>query len=175
MRESEEWLLDAEKYSSLAWLDGLPYPGDTLADGWKKVVFNQFHDLAAGSGIGTIYKDAQEEYDQVRLAMEGASANALSRIQASINTRAQITSGSVPVLIFNPLAWQRSGLVETDVQMPAKPATGISVVDAKGRVLPSLILASNEATNSYHLLIRAEDVPSLGYEVVRVVPEGAAL
>jgi len=171
MRESEEWLLNAEKYSSLAWLDGLPYPGDTLADGWKKVVFNQFHDLAAGSGIGTIYKDAQEEYDQVRLAMEGASANALSRIQASINTRAQITSGSVPVLIFNPLAWQRSGLVETDVQMPAKPATGISVVDAKGRVLPSQILASNEATNSYHLLIRAEDVPSLGYEVVRVVPE----
>ena len=27
MRESEEWVLNAEKYSSLAWLDGNAYPG----------------------------------------------------------------------------------------------------------------------------------------------------
>ena len=26
MRESEEWMLDAEKYSSLAWLSGTAYP-----------------------------------------------------------------------------------------------------------------------------------------------------
>jgi alpha-mannosidase len=30
------------------------------------VLFNQFHDLAAGSGIGVIYKDAQKDYDVVR-------------------------------------------------------------------------------------------------------------
>ena len=42
------------------------YPGDELTEDWKKVLFNQFHDLAAGSGIGIIYKDAQKDYDVVR-------------------------------------------------------------------------------------------------------------
>jgi alpha-mannosidase len=51
MRESEEWVLNAEKYASLAWLDGQRYPADELTGAWKKVTFNQFHDLAAGSGI----------------------------------------------------------------------------------------------------------------------------
>jgi alpha-mannosidase len=54
MRTAEEEMLNAEKWSSLAWLDGLKYPGDELTEDWKKVLFNQFHDLAAGSGIAVI-------------------------------------------------------------------------------------------------------------------------
>jgi alpha-mannosidase len=50
MRESEEQMLNAEKYSSWAWLLGTPYPSTELTEAWKKVLFNQFHDLAAGSG-----------------------------------------------------------------------------------------------------------------------------
>ena len=99
MRESEEWVLNAEKYSSLAWLDGQAYPGSELNEAWKKVLFNQFHDLAAGSGIGIIYKDAQKDYDDVRWATNEASTRALHTIQAEINTRA---AGEVPVLVFNP-------------------------------------------------------------------------
>jgi len=38
------------------------------------------------------------------------------------------------------------------------------------RLRPSLVLSSNPKTNTYHLLIQASDVPSLGYEVVHVVP-----
>ena len=70
MRESEELVLNAEKYATLAWLDGQPYRATELTDAWKKVVFNQFHDLAAGSGIGVIYRDAQQDYDQVRWATQ---------------------------------------------------------------------------------------------------------
>ena len=35
MRESEEWLLNAEKFSSLAWLEGLDYPQKPLNEAWK--------------------------------------------------------------------------------------------------------------------------------------------
>ena len=62
MRDSEEEVLNAEKWASLAWLDGKKYPGDEITEDWKKVLFNQFHDLAAGSGIGIIYADAQKDY-----------------------------------------------------------------------------------------------------------------
>ncbi|MGH9595848.1 MAG: alpha-mannosidase, partial [Edaphobacter sp.] len=65
MRTSETATLDAEKLASLAWLQGRPYPNDQLTENWKKITFNQFHDLAAGSGIGAIYKDAQKQFDVV--------------------------------------------------------------------------------------------------------------
>ena len=54
MRSSEEWMLNAEKYASLAWLGGQSYPSAELSEDWKKVLFNQFHHIAAGSGITVI-------------------------------------------------------------------------------------------------------------------------
>ena len=75
MRDSEEEVLNAEKWSSLAWLDGQKYPATRLTEDWKKVLFNQFHDLAAGSGIGVIYKDAQKDYDVVRWSTNEISSD----------------------------------------------------------------------------------------------------
>ncbi len=167
MRESEEWTLNAEKYASLAWLEGKRYPGDELTEAWKKITFNDFHDLAAGSGIGIIYKEAQQDYDQVRWATNEISQKALKALAAEVNTQ---VPGGVPVLAFNPLAWQRSGLVTVDVQMPAPAAGGVTVMDAANRVVPSKVLESDSKTNSYYLLVAVRDVPSLGYKVLHVVP-----
>jgi alpha-mannosidase len=170
MRDSEEWVLNAEKYASLAWLDGQPYPTDELTEAWKKVLFNQFHDLAAGSGIGVIYKDAQQDYNQVRWATQEAASKALDSIESRVDTAAAADpSGSVPVLIVNPLGWTRSGLVEAQVQMPVA-TEAISVLDSNGHVLPSEVISSDHTTNTYHLLVKAKDIPSLGYEVIRVAP-----
>jgi alpha-mannosidase len=166
MRESSEWALNAEKYASLAWLDGNEYPGDALTEDWKKITFNQFHDLAAGSGIGVIYQDAQKDYDAVRWSTNEISAKALRTVAAHIDTR---VSQGVPVLVFNPLAWARSGNVTVDVQMPAT-AADVSVVDSRGVVLPSEVLSKDAETSTFHLLVEARDVPSLGYEVLHVVP-----
>ena len=166
MRESSEWALNAEKYASLAWLDGNEYPGDALTEDWKKITFNQFHDLAAGSGIGVIYQDAQKDYDAVRWSTNEISAKALRTVAAHIDTRVSL---GVPLLVFNPLAWARSANVTVDVQMPATTAD-VSVVDSRGVVLPSEVLSKDATTSMFHLLVEARDVPSLGYEVLHVVP-----
>ena len=169
MRESEEETLNAEKYASLAWLSGDAYPGQELANDWKKITFNDFHDLAAGSGIGIIYKEAQEDFDRVRWSTNEISSKALSTIAAQVDTR---TVGGVPVLIFNPLSWSRSGVVSVSVQVPAASASGVTVVDAQNRTLPSQVLSHDPKTHSYQLLVEAGDVPAMGYEVVKV-REGA--
>ena len=88
MRDSEEQVLNAEKWASLAWLDGKKYPGEELTEDWKKVLFNQFHDLAAGSGIGVIYKDAQKDYDVVRWSTNEISSGALETVAEHVDTRA---------------------------------------------------------------------------------------
>ena len=102
-------VLNAEKWASLAWLDGRSYPGAELTEDWKKVLFNQFHDLAAGSGIGVIYKDAQKDYDVVRWSTNEISCGRAGNRRREIDTR---PASGIPVLVFNPLGWARSGDVE---------------------------------------------------------------
>ena len=167
MRHSEEWAINAEKYASLAWLDGKSYPNDQLTDAWKTITFNDFHDLAAGSGIGIIYQEAQEQFDKTRLETSEISQKSLQTIASQINTKA---AGEVPVLVFNPLAWERSGPVEVSVQMPNAAPNGVSVLDPAGHVLPAVQLSSDTKTNSYKLLVEAKNVPSMGYLVLHVVP-----
>jgi alpha-mannosidase len=166
MRDSEEQAINAEKLASLAWLAGKPYPGDELTEAWKKITFNDFHDLAAGSGIGIIYKEAQKDFDQVRWATNEISQQSIKIIAAGIDT---YVSGGVPVLVMNPLAWERSGPVTVGVQLPAAAAGGVSVLDAGNKVVPSQVIESDAKTNSYKLLILANNIPSMGYKVLHVV------
>jgi alpha-mannosidase len=168
MRESEEQLLNAEKYSSIAWLFGNSYPGASLNEAWRKTLFNQFHDLAAGSGIGVIYKDAQRDYDVVRLITEDATINSLQSIASRVHTTG--APNAVPVLVFNPLVWTRNDLVLIDAEMPAETSNGVSVLDPQGHALPSQTLKRDPATRSYHLLVKLKDVPSLGYQILQIVP-----
>ncbi len=166
MRDSEEWVLDAEKYASLAWLDGQTYPADELTGAWKYVLFNQFHDLAAGSGIGIIYKDAQKEYDQVHWAANEVSSKSLATLTAQVDTRA---GNGVPVVVFNSLGWQRGGVAEASVQMPSATES-ITLMDDKNHVVPSQVLSSDAKTNTFKMLFRLNEVPSVGYVVLHAVP-----
>jgi len=167
MRDSEEQAINAEKFASLAWLKGDAYPADRLTEAWKKITFNDFHDLAAGSGIGIIYKEAQQDFDQVSWATNEISQKAVKSIAAGIDT--QVASG-VPVLVLNPLAWERSGQVTVDVQLPTASEAGVSVIDAANHVVPSQVLSTDAKTHSYKVLILADKIPSLGYKVLHVVP-----
>ncbi|HEX8812907.1 MAG TPA: glycoside hydrolase family 38 C-terminal domain-containing protein, partial [Terracidiphilus sp.] len=143
MRTSEEEVLNAEKWASLAWVlsgqaGGRAYPADEITEDWKKVLFNQFHDLAAGSGIGIIYKDAQKDYDYVRLSTDAISDKSLARVGEEINT----AGAGIPVVVYNPLGWERSGDVHVRVQ--------------------------TEADKSAEMTLHVDNVPALGYKVVRV-------
>jgi alpha-mannosidase len=88
-------------------------------------------------------------------------------LDADVNTQ---VGGGVPVLVYNPLAWERSGSVTVDVQMPAAGSTGVTVLDASNHVVPSEVLSSDAKTNSYKVLVDAKEVPSLGYSLLHVVP-----
>jgi alpha-mannosidase len=158
MRDSEEQVLDAEKWASLAWLDGCKYPADEITEDWKKVLFNQFHDLAAGSGIGIIYKDAQKDYDVVKYSTNDISSGSLRTLDERVNTAG---SGSgVPVVVYNPLGWERSGEVTAHVQgaKGALNASGAQVVEAR----------TDDKTGVSDVRLHVLHVPALGYKVVWV-------
>jgi alpha-mannosidase len=161
-RRSEELLLTAEKFSSFAALSGRTYPKDDLRLAWKKVLFNQFHDIAAGSEIPAVYKDAARDYAEVgRIGQEHFHA-AVGEILSRVNT----TGKGEPVAVFNPLSWKRTDLVEAEVQLQAA-ASNVEVLDSHGsRVLAERISKPGTARLTVHFL--AADVPPLGYKIFRV-------
>jgi alpha-mannosidase len=156
MRESSIWTLNAEKWASLAWLDGKSYPAAELTEDWKKVLFNQFHDLAAGSGIGVIYKDAQKDYDVVRWSTNEISSGALRTVAERVNTAGE----GIPVLVFNPLGWERSGeiSVHLDSGKPVTSAVGAQIIETK----------TDPETGASDVRLHVLHVPALGYKIVRL-------
>ena len=168
MRESEEQVLNAEKWASLAWLDGREYPAKELTEDWKKVLFNQFHDLAAGSGIGVIYKDAQKDYDVVRWSTNEIDAGALSAVAERINTQSK-EAKTIPIIVYNPLGWKRSGDVSVQLQLPDVGSTQLFAADANGKPRFPINSSLDEKTGVAQVTFNVSDVPPLGYKVVRIV------
>jgi len=60
-------MLNAEKFASLALLDGRAYPQEGMNRAWKRLLFDDFHDIMPGSGIGVNYLDARRNLQDVRL------------------------------------------------------------------------------------------------------------
>ncbi|MEO6964523.1 MAG: glycoside hydrolase family 38 C-terminal domain-containing protein, partial [Acidobacteriaceae bacterium] len=167
MRHSEEWLLNAEKYSSLAWLGGLAYPGDKLTQAWKTEAFNQFHDAAAGTAVAADYVDAQKDFDAIHRITDEATGDALKELDSHIDTD---NHPGVPIVVWNPLSWKRTGVVSVSVQMPHAEPNGVSVLDAENQPVLMQVLSDDKTTNTYHLLLRPKNVPSVGYTVLHAVP-----
>lgn len=162
MRHSEVATIDAEKLASLAWISGKAYPNDQFTSSWKVITFNGFHDLAAGSGIGVIYKDAQAEFNTVFHSDRDISEDSLHTLTAQIDTRVK---GDTPIVLVNPLAWNRTGTVQFEAQLPGR-ADNIRLLDSHNKPLLTQVVHQENATNSFTVLARAEDVPSLGYKLV---------
>jgi len=172
MRTAEEEVLNAEKWSSLAWLDGQNYPASELTEDWKKVLFNQFHDLAAGSGINVIYKDAQKDYDVVRWSTNEISSDALRSVTEHIDTRTT-EAKTIPILVFNPLGWRRSGEVTVRAQL-SDPKEELHVSNAchsnqMDEVVPTKI-SRDPSTGIVEVSFNAADVPATGYKLYRLTP-----
>ena len=162
MRTSETATLNSEKLASLAWLDGAPYPADILTDNWKKITFNQFHDLAAGSGIAVIYRDAQKDYTELLNADNQIENTALYTLAARIDTS---TRTGVPILVYNTLAWPRTELVPLHIELP-EASNALTLTDSQGTPIPTQTTNHTAGSNAFEVLANVPSVPALGYMVL---------
>jgi alpha-mannosidase len=174
MREAEEQVLNAEKWASLVWLDGREYPGKELTEDWKKVLFNQFHDTAAGSGIGRIYKDAQKDYDVVRWSTNEIYAGALQAVAEKIDTSVP-QEQIVPIVVYNPLGWVRSGEVVVEVQFGPTPNLVTADKVQGGNPIPYEIVSQDAHTGMSEIRLDVTKIPALGYKVIYIQPAPADL
>ena len=139
IRRSEENILNAEKFASLASLYGRPYPQDGMLLSWKNLLFDHFHDIMPGSGIAVNYLDAKRNLENVDRATNDVTLGSIREIAAHVNTLGQ----GVPVLLFNSQSWPRTDVVEVEAQLP-EPAQNIQVVDAKGKPAEAQLLSMDK-------------------------------
>jgi alpha-mannosidase len=161
IRRSEETLLNAEKFSSLAFLYGRPYSQEEMNRAWKRLLFDHFHDIMPGSGIAVNYLDAKRNLEDVRRAGNEIIDGSLQEIAARVNTQEQEQRQGVPILVFNSLSWPRTETIEVEAQLPTQ-ARQITVVDSAGKPAESQLLSIDKETHRARFLLLS-NTPALGY------------
>lgn len=162
-RHAENALISAEKFSALAnRLNGLPYPAD-FERAWKNVLFNQFHDILAGSSIEAAYTDAAHTYGESISIASRALNSAIQSI--SWNIHIPYEEGMKPIVVFNPHSWQVKANVEIDIDRLNPSAT---LLDAGGNIVAIQSVQANATTEWRNRLSFIANIPSMGYAIYRL-------
>jgi mannosylglycerate hydrolase len=192
----------AEPYAAIASRLGKPYPTAFLAHAWKYLLQNQPHDSLCGCSIDQVHRDMLYRFDQCEILGEKIVRDSLSHIARQINTSALLFHSprlDAPVkplmpdplcalVVFNPLAWPRTEIVEVIVELPSRlapPDGNIAVRGPQADAIPCEVWPLGD----YHTLNQAAfdipvgemhkrwkvcfpaAVPAFGYQAYFVTPE----
>ena len=183
-RHCESLLYQAELFASLATLStGADYPQSELEHAWKKVLFNQFHDILPGTSIPEVFVEANTAWQEVEQMGLEIVKKSLRAIASQIALPPPPQPNAQPIIVFNPLNWQRSELVAVTLKgiggcplpqvnrqnshlQSSAESTEASweIYDLSGQKLPS------QLTEESTLLFLARDIPSVGYRVFWLCP-----
>lgn len=140
LRDCEFWLTAANK------IGGHDYPYDELEYLWKKVLFNQFHDILAGTSIKKVHEEAEADYEMVLNKAGELCSKALH----------VLTGKDGGITVFNSLSWDREELIPLPDGVKA-------VKTPEGNILP----IQNISGKNYALV----NVPACGWTTLEPVNE----
>lgn len=173
MRTIERQMLLAEKLAVLSgWLGTLVDRKELLA-AWEPALFNQTHDLASGVMTDHVYDDTIRSYEYSLGRSKDLIDAGFEGLAAKIDTRGPGT----PIVVFNPLGWTRTDLVELEVGFAEKGVQSVDLVGPGGVQEPTQIVASTRYADgglrTARVVFVARDVPAMGYGVYHAAPSKA--
>lgn len=171
-RKCENALQAAEKFNTIAvkTADAIPGTKD-FAEAWKRVCFNQFHDILCGCSIMEAYEDVKES---AGYALDTASKiynNAVLKIARRIDTWIDGVSDPVcnevrnlgsrscyprPIVVFNPLSFDIESTIR--VNYPSKKVT-----DENGKDVLFQNVRSSRSNDSHLDTLFSCRIPAFGY------------
>ena len=137
---------------------------------WDPVLFNQFHDDICGCHTDKVFRLIMERY---LVSGEGAGAiigAALKKLEQSVGTHCG--EGEIPILVFNPLGWERKDMVTVKLGFSRTDVLDLAVRDGNGKPIPCELrdvkrhdTGIRDADVSF-----VADVPSAGCSVFYITP-----
>jgi alpha-mannosidase len=121
---------------------------------WKKVLFNQFHDILPGTSIPEVFTEANRDWEEAIEIGENILQLSLETIAACIDVSKSPITNAQGIVVFNSLNWKRSEIVSI-----AAKGKQWQVLDDKGNRVRSQISSDDR------LLFLAENIPSIGYRL----------
>lgn len=163
-RRAENKLVEAEGWSAIAKVvERQPYPED-FAKAWKGVLFNQFHDILAGTSIPSAYDDASYLYGQAMAIGQEGLNYAVQAISWDIGIEQDVTMK--PIVVFNSHAW--SGKMAVDLEVRGLTNDNFKLTDSEGRTIPAQRIQSEATVNGQSRLLFVAELPAMGYEVFKL-------
>ena len=173
-RYSENALIAAEKLSVLSSkLINTPYPARELEHAWKRVLFNQFHDILGGCSIREAYDDARLSHGEALAIAQRTQNFACQQISWNIDTLDGHPEGyvssedaekiGVPIVIFNSLAHEITAPVHIRNRYN-------SIKDQNGNEIAIQVVRDSKTDGDWNKTARLFEarVPALGYVVYRM-------
>lgn len=165
-RKGEVLLENVEKFSIIARKFGFIYPQEEINELWRLLGFNQFHDILSGSSIFSVYKDSAKDFKRIFSSGENILNEALKVISNNIDTEGE----GKAIIIYNPLSWERSDLVEIEVE------------NEEGQTPPAGLTPSGDEVQLQRsgleknkIIFIAERIPSYGYSTYRLLSKKSNL
>ncbi len=171
-RRAENALAAAEKWDTISSIVSETQPGTKEFEAaWKKVCFNQFHDIMCGCSIREAYEDVKESEGYALSIASEKYNNAVLRIARKVDTWIDGVSDPVfeerhesgtangfprPVVVFNPNSYETE--LPVRVHHPSKAVTD----DEGNEILFQNVRASRSNDDHLDTLFKAK-VPAFGY------------
>ncbi|MFZ1080562.1 MAG: glycoside hydrolase family 38 C-terminal domain-containing protein [Candidatus Kryptoniota bacterium] len=133
-RKNEFLAYDAEASSVMgSWLGGMKYDQRKMNQAWRLVLASQFHDMLPGTVIPEAFD--YEWNDELVAANQFSNifANASGTVVRTMDTRGK----GVPIVVFNPLPFEREDVVNATVTFDTIPPRAVRVFDHQGNEVPS--------------------------------------
>lgn len=169
-RKAEYAMLNTELFSTIADFLGKGYPKKEIENSWHILLFNQFHDILPGSSIHPVYDDAQEQYDKLFGFSRKAISSALNYIVSLVSTEGD----GVPIVVFNPLSWNRSDIASGDILLP-KGTQNVEIYDWRGNKTNSQVIDKRSTPKGelFKVAFFAKDIPAWGYKLFFLRPSSS--
>ncbi|MCP4638932.1 MAG: alpha-mannosidase [bacterium] len=157
-RAAEHALMSAERFAAAAWLlQGHPYPQQKIEEAWKLVLYNQFHDILAGTSIEVSYDDTRDQLGSARNTAMEIRNESLQTIARKVDTSAEGNT----IMVVNPLPWPVKQTVKATAIVSRTLETPLHVVDEKGKTVPSQPVLGERIGHTDYVI--TADVPATGY------------
>jgi alpha-mannosidase len=176
-RKAENMLFSAETWNTIASkTTAMTAASSDLAEAWRNVCFNQFHDILCGCSIMEAYEDVRDSMGHAMATAARIENNAMLKIAGQIDTWFDGVSDTVvssarhhcrnvnfprPVVVFNPLSHEISVPVRT-----YHPSS--RVTDFNGSDVVFQNVRSSRSNDSHLDTVFVAKVPPMGYAAYRL-------
>lgn len=170
-RKGEKTLLHAEALGTITSLGTKEnFSAAELHDAWQKLLFNQFHDILAGTCVASSQEETRWRYGAALDTGREVCHRMNARLARSVDTSGE--RGSV-LFVANPLPWERETIVELDTFQQPHGREEITHLETRdGQKIPIQWQKSDANFGPWGLkwgkLTACVPLPAGGYRVFRV-------